>query len=90
MEDSNIERVEKVYEDDFNSIEATETIAEKAKESIVGQIPVTIAVKRKLGFWKQLFSPEEYDFHIIWLQWQHPQEVLLSDLSSAAEYHQTL
>lgn len=61
--DSNIAIVENVYEEDFNSFEDSEIVAQIVKESIVGKIPVTLAVKRKLGFWKRLFRPVEYDFH---------------------------
>lgn len=63
IENQNIAIVEKVYEEDFNAVEDKEVIAHIVKEAIVGKIPVTLAVKRKLGFWRRLFSPIEYDFH---------------------------
>lgn len=63
IENQNIAIVEKVYEEDFNAVEDKEVIAQIVKEAIVGKIPVTLAVKRKLGFWRRLFSPIEYDFH---------------------------
>ena len=63
IEDPNIAIVEKAYEEDFNAVEDKEVIAQIVKESIVGKIPVTLAVKRKLGFWRRLFRPIEYDFH---------------------------
>lgn len=63
LEDSNIAIVEKTYEDDFNAQEKAEAVSEMVKNSVVGKIPVTIAVKRKLGFWKRIFHPVEYDFH---------------------------
>lgn len=63
LNDSNIAIVEKVYEEDFNTVEDREIVAQMVKEAIVGKIPVTLAVKRKLSFWRRLFSPIEYDFH---------------------------
>lgn len=61
--DSNIAIVENVYSEDFNSFEDSEIIAQIVQEAIVGKIPVTLAVKRKFGFWKRIFRPVEYDFH---------------------------
>ena len=63
LTDSNIAIVENVYEDDFNAMEDKEIVAQMVKEAIVGKIPVTLAVKRKLGFWGRIFRPVEYDFH---------------------------
>lgn len=63
LEESNKAIVERVYEEDFNAVEEQEVIAQLVKEAIVGKIPVTLAVKRKLGFFARIFHPVEYDFH---------------------------
>lgn len=63
ISDSNLKIVEKTYEDDFNSQETNELTNKMMDEHIVGKIPVTIAIKRKLGFWARRFRAVEYDFH---------------------------
>lgn len=63
LNESNRAFVESVYEEEFNATEDKEIITQMVKEAIVGKIPVTLAVKRKLGFWKSIFHPVEYDFH---------------------------
>jgi hypothetical protein len=63
LEEANKAIVERVYEEDFNAVEEQEVIAQLVKEALIGKIPVTLAVKRKLGFFKRIFHPVEYDFH---------------------------
>lgn len=63
ISDSNLEIVEKTYEEDFNAQESSELTNRMIAENIIGKIPVTIAIKRKIGFWGRLFRPVEYDFN---------------------------
>lgn len=64
IEEQNIKIVETQYESDFNDQENQETELDNTlKAAIVGKIPVTIAVKKRLGFWSKIFSPIKYDFH---------------------------
>lgn len=62
INDQNLEYVESVYEADFNEQEGSEIINKVVSESIIGKIPVTFAIKRKIGFWGRLFRDVEYDF----------------------------
>lgn len=62
LEDQNLEFVESVYEAEFNEQEEAEIINKIVSESVIGKIPVTIAIKRKIGFWERLYKDVEYDF----------------------------
>lgn len=65
----NIERLEEVYTNDFNSQRETKgeykQTVETVKELVskLCKIPVTIAIKRKQGWFSRLFLHREYDYH---------------------------
>lgn len=62
INDDNLKLVESIYEAEFNEQEDSEIINKVVSESVIGKIPVTIATKRKIGFWGRLFRDVEYDF----------------------------
>jgi hypothetical protein len=67
IEENNLKLIESIYENDFNQQEISEINTaqeiDKMNELFLSKIPVTIAVKRKTGFWDRLFNGQKYTFH---------------------------
>ena len=63
INDENIELLESIYENDFVNQIDNEFTGRAAEQLVIGKIPVTIAIKRKMGFWAKLIKDVEYDFH---------------------------
>jgi hypothetical protein len=66
ISDKNIEKLNSVYERDFNEQENLEKQYSKdlaeLKEKFISKIPVTIAVRRSTSWFNRLLNGEKYDF----------------------------
>ena len=74
IEDENIQKLEKVYSDDFNAQSETEAQmksdideATKKIDKIVGKIPVTLAVQLPQGWLSRMFNLKHYTYTTLFI-----------------------
>tara|TARA_B110000285_G_scaffold26119_1_gene25211 strand:- start:694 stop:1836 length:1143 start_codon:yes stop_codon:yes gene_type:complete len=64
IDQTNIEKLQNVYSDDFNSQDTELTAIDQVKNrKVIAKTPVTIAFPRNMKWWQLLLNPQEYSFH---------------------------